>query len=361
MKAGFVYVVIFALLLNVNTIAQSGRSKTPPPPPKPTTEQPPPATTKILNLPEGGKVVKYDTDGISSRFTLKNGLTVIIRERHSTPLAAICTYIKAGYLNDPDEAVGLVHLMEHIFYKGTTTRPGETIAAETARLGGLINVRLSYDQTSYYATAPAESLPKILEIQSDMLQNPAFDAEELKQAVLEVTQESRRKQDNATALALEKMYATAFTTHRMKRWSLGSDEVMKAVTREQLQAFYQTFYRPENTVLVVVGDVNTNQVIPQIQQLYANFGATPKPELKPTEPKPSEPKPEAQKPQAKPQVTTATAPTPPAQPEVKANAANPQSPIPNPQSLISKPPCPKSRCKLRCVTAANAVTSGKRS
>ena len=334
MKAGFVSVVIFALLLNGTTMAQSGRSKNPPPPPKPTTQQPPPATTKILNLPEGGKVVKYDTDGISSRFLLKNGLTVIIRERHSTPLAAVTTYIKAGYFNEPDETAGLAHLIEHLFFKGTSTRPVGTIDSETARLGGVLNASTSYEKTSYYTIAPAESLSKVLEIQSDMLQNPTLDAEELKKEALVVMQESRRKQDIAAAYALEKMYATAFTTHRLKRWRIGSDAVLQAATREQLQAFYQTFYRPENTVLVIVGDVNTNQVIPQIQQLYANFGATPKPEPKPAEPKPSEPKSEAQKPQAKAQVTTATAPVLTAQLEIKPGDSNSQSTSTNLQSTI---------------------------
>ena len=82
--------LLFALTINLITpviaVAQSGRSKTttPPPPPKPTTQQPPPITKTILNLPEGGKVVKYETDGVTARFVLKNGLTVIIRERHAT-------------------------------------------------------------------------------------------------------------------------------------------------------------------------------------------------------------------------------------------------------------------------------------
>jgi zinc protease len=336
MRVGFVHVIIFALLLNVAAFAQSGRSKTPPPP-KPTAQQPPPATTKILNLPEGGKVVKYDTDGISSRFVLKNGLTVIIRERHSTPLAAVTTYIKAGYFNEPDETAGLAHLMEHMFFKGTTTRPAGTIDAETARLGGVLNASTSYEKTSYYTIAPAESLPKILEIQADMLQNPTFDAEELKKEAMVVMQESKRKQDNAAAYALEKMYATAFTTHRMKRWRIGSDDVLKSVTREQLQAFYQTHYRPENTVLVVVGDVNTNQVIPQIQQLYANFAAAPKPETPPAETKPAAGKPEPAK--SQPKTQPAATPVPATQPEAKPVTSIPQPAIPAPQtSTLDEPP-----------------------
>ena len=244
------------------------------------------------------------------------------------------TYIKAGYFNEPDETAGLAHLMEHMFFKGTTTRALGTIDSETARLGGVLNASTSYEKTSYYTIAPAESLPKILEIQADMLQNPTFDAEELKKEALVIMQESRRKQDSAAAYALEKMYATAFTTHRMKRWRIGSDAVLQAATREHLQAFYQTFYRPENTVLVVVGDVNTNQVIPQIQQLYANFGTTPKPEPKPAEPKAVEAKPEPPKPQPNAQA----AKTPTSAPQSEAAAPNPHSALRTPHSATPEEP-----------------------
>jgi predicted Zn-dependent peptidase len=325
MKSRFALLLLFVLLLNVIALAQSGRAKNPPPPPpKPTPQQPPPSTTKILNLPEGGKVVKYDTDGVTARFVLKNGLTVILRERHATPLAVVTTYIKAGYFNESDDVAGLAHLLEHMFFKGTATRAVGAIDTETARLGGLLNASTSYEKTSYYAVAPAESLPKVLEIQADMLQNPTFDADELKKEALVVMQESRRKQDDAAALALEKMYATAFTTHRMKRWRIGSDAVLQAATREQLQAFYQEFYRPENTVIVVVGAIQINQVIPHIQQLYANFGNLPKPEPKPVEPAATTPKSEPAKPQPKTQIATTKPPALPAQPETKPSAPTTQ-------------------------------------
>ncbi len=284
MKAKIFLLLLFAFFLNVLATAQSGRGRNPAPAPVPQPKQPdkqPPATPKILNLPEGGKVVKYDSDGMTSLYVLKNGLTIIIRERHTVPLAAVTTYVKAGYFNESDEISGLAHLMEHMFFKGTTTRPAGMISAETAKLGGQLNASTSYEKTSYYAIAPAESLPKILEIQADMLLNPSFDAEELKKEALVVMQESKRKQDNAAASALEKMYATAFTTHRMKRWRIGSDAILQSATREQLQNFYQNFYRPENVTIVVVGDVLTNQVIVNLQQLYAGFSASPKVETPP--------------------------------------------------------------------------------
>lgn len=263
--------VLILLLTSLNLSAQSGRGRqnTPPPPPKPApTQRQQPAA---LNVPEGGKLVKQEIVGTTARYTLKNGLTVIVRERHAVPLAAVVTYVKAGYFDEPDEIAGLAHLMEHMFFKGTPTRPLGSISTETRRLGGVLNASTFYDKTSYYTVAPAESLPKVLEIQSDLLQNPTFDANELKKEALVVIQESKRKQDNPTALAQERMFANAFTAHRMKRWRIGADDVLKNSTREQLQAFYQNYYRPNNTVIVVVGDVSARNVIGQIQQLYGNF------------------------------------------------------------------------------------------
>jgi zinc protease len=258
------------LSVNLNAFAQSGRGRQPAPPPKPSPrqqrEQP-----AALNVPEGGKLVKQEIVGATARYTLKNGLTLIVRERHAVPLAAVVTYVKAGYFDEADEVAGLAHLMEHMFFKGTPTRPLGSIATETRRLGGVLNASTFYDKTSYYTVAPAESLPKVLEIQADLLQNPTFDAEELKKESLVVIQESKRKQDNPAALALERMYATAFSSHRMKRWRIGADDVLKNSTREQLQAFYQNYYRPSNTVIVVVGDVTVRNVLGQVQQLYGNF------------------------------------------------------------------------------------------
>src|SRR5437867_549007 len=96
-------------------IAQSGRGRQPaPPPPKPTPKPGTRPMPTVLNVPEGGKILRTEVDGATTRYLLKNDLTVVIRERHATPLAAVTTYVKVGYFNEPDEAAGLAHLMEHL-------------------------------------------------------------------------------------------------------------------------------------------------------------------------------------------------------------------------------------------------------
>ncbi len=266
-----VLIAAFALASASIALAQSGRGRRPTPPPKPAPQPGTLPKPTVLNVPEGGKIVRLDVDGATTRYVLKNGLTVLVRERHSTPLAAVVTYVKVGSFNEPDETAGLAHLMEHMFFKGTPTRPAAKTEAQ--RLGGLLDASALYEKTSLRAIAPAENLVKILELQADLLQNPSFDEAELKKEVQFIIQEKRHRQDVPTVFALERMQAAAFTQHRIRRGPIGSDEALKAATREQLQQFYRNYYQPGNIVIAIVGDVFAQDIIGHAQLLYGNLPA----------------------------------------------------------------------------------------
>ncbi|HWQ34009.1 MAG TPA: pitrilysin family protein [Blastocatellia bacterium] len=325
--SSFLVALVICTLTSAPVInAQSGRGRrnNPPPPPKPAEKQPPnPYKPTVLNVPEGGQIKKRDGDNITSRFELRNGLTIIIRERPSTGLAAMTTYVKTGFLDEPDENAGLSNLMAHLLLRGTATRPAATMAAELQKLGGTFSADAAYDRISFEATVPAESLGKLLEIEADLLQNPNLDPEEIRREAQFVIQALRTRQDDAMAYAMERMYATAFTAHRIRRGSAGSEDFLKNVTREQVQAFYQNHFQPKNTVLVLDGDLITAQVIGRIQQLYGNFGW---PE-KAAAPTPSAP-------------TRATAQN--SQPQA-AQTSQPQSAQAQPASGLEEPPQDKLR------------------
>ena len=89
------------------------------------------------------------------RTVLPNGLTVLIREDHSAPVVAIVTYVRAGYFDETDDVVGIAHVLEHMFFKGTPTRGVGEIARQTKAVGGYLNAGTIYDRTSYYAVLPA--------------------------------------------------------------------------------------------------------------------------------------------------------------------------------------------------------------
>src|SRR5215211_6520241 len=101
--------VVLALILSLfnNTLAQSGRGRTPTQPPKPT-PKPTVANPTVLGIPDGGKLAKpQDLDGVTMRSVLKNGLTVLVREKHSAPLVTINIRVKAGILTEPDDSAGI--------------------------------------------------------------------------------------------------------------------------------------------------------------------------------------------------------------------------------------------------------------
>jgi zinc protease len=206
------------------------------------------------------------------RKVLPNGLTVIVRETPGTGMVAVNTWVKAGYFHEPDEVAGMAHLFEHMLFKSTKNFPRvEQIAEEVAAVGGATNAGTIYDTTNYFMVLPKEGFRRALELQVDAIANPIFDQAELKKEAEVVIEESNRKRDNPGPMASEQMYALAFQQHRMKRWRIGSNEVLRNIKRESLLAFYETLYRPENIVLVMVGDVPAAEMLRAIDQTYGRI------------------------------------------------------------------------------------------
>ncbi|MEO5692625.1 MAG: pitrilysin family protein [Usitatibacter sp.] len=220
------------------------------------------------------------------RTVLPNGLTVLTREQKGSGIVAINTWVKAGYFNEPDEVAGMAHLFEHMFFKGSKAYPGaESIAHAVTAVGGALNAGTIYDSTNYYVVVPKEGFVRGVEVQADAIANPLFDAAELKKEAEVVIEESNRKLDNPPAVALERMYATAFTQHRMKRWRIGSNEVLRNIRRDNLVAFFDTLYRPENIIVTVAGDVAPDEALATVRR---TFGTIPRGTLR-KERSPSEP------------------------------------------------------------------------
>jgi zinc protease len=234
-------------------------------------------TAAFAKEPASASSLDQFVGGVKKK-TLSNGLTVITREAPGSGVVAINTWVKAGYFHEPDEVAGMAHLFEHMFFKGSKKFPGgEQISQELAGVGGLSNAGTIYDTTNYYFVLPKESFERGLEIQADAVANPLFDEAELKKEAEVVVEESNRKYDNPPAVSAERMYATMFQSHRMKRWRIGSNEVLRNIKRENLLAFFETLYRPQNMIVTVVGDVKHDDAVRAVER---TFGKLPKGTLK---------------------------------------------------------------------------------
>src|SRR5262245_31111030 len=347
-RCGKTIVSMIALfsLISAIALAQSGRGRQPSqPPPKPTPKPNMPATG-VIGVPDGGKLVAQDPDVAISRYKLRNGLTVIIRERHSSPLVAVNVSVTAGLINDPDDLVGMSRLTRYMVLKGTAKRPGAAVDRDAARLGGILSSETGYDLTSYSLIAPSESYQAVVELLADLIQNPAFKPEDVKGAAQLALLESRREQDEADRTAIERLFATAFTANRLKRGSAVSDAFPSRATRDQAMAFYQNFYHPANTVVTIVGDIFGLKALGQIQ---VNFGDFKKATANQSEqPAPASGAPKTTAANSKPTSTPAdskSANQAANQPADKAaNQPSGQSAIPTPQSsIIEEPPQEKLR------------------
>ena len=199
---------------------------------------------------------------------LSNGLTVLVRRDDSAPVVAIVTHVKAGYFDETDDVVGIAHVLEHMYFKGTPARGVGEISKATKAAGGYLNAGTIYDYTSYYTVLPSSSFATGLEIQADAYANSLIDADELRKELEVIIQEAKRKADNPGAVAVETLYELLHDTHRMRRWRIGREDQLRTFTQAHVASFYRNHYRPRNTILVIVGDVDPDEALRHVERLY---------------------------------------------------------------------------------------------
>ena len=209
-----------------------------------------------------------------ARDVLPNGLTLLAQRDSSAPVVAVVTYVNAGYFDEPDEWGGIAHLLEHMYFKGTTTRGPGALARETQRLGGYLNAATSYDRTVYYAVVPSagDGLARALDLQADALRHAALDPGEFAREREVVIQEAKRKLDSPPAVTEETLYQLLFRVHRMRRWRIGTEAGLRALTPADLRAYYESRYVPERVIVALAGDLDPEHALALGRRAYQDWG-----------------------------------------------------------------------------------------
>ncbi len=224
------------------------------------------------------------------RHSLPNGLTLLVEENHAAPVVAIQVWVRVGSADErPDEA-GLAHLHEHMLFKGTARRgPGE-IARTIEACGGEINAWTSFDQTVYHVVLASQFFAEGMDVLGDAVTSAAFDPGELQREIEVVCEEIKRSQDSPTRKLSRELFAAAFTRHPYGKPVIGTEQSVRSFTREGILRFYRRWYKPENAVVVVVGDVREAEALELAQKLFAwpqgAFEAAP---ARPAEPRREQP------------------------------------------------------------------------
>jgi len=210
------------------------------------------------------------TEG-AKRFLLKNGLTVILKEDHSAPVAAVQLWVKTGSANETAEEAGITHLIEHMIFKGTPTKKTGEIARIVETSGGRINAYTSFDRTVYYVEIDSAQFDRGLDVLLDAVQHSLFDPGELIKEKEVVLEEYRRSLDIPENQLSWAMMALCYPKHPYGRPIIGYEETIRSFNREMIMNYMDKWYTPEDMVLVAVGDFQSPKALETIRALVQDF------------------------------------------------------------------------------------------
>jgi zinc protease len=235
--------------------------------PTPSSKQPAAASSVAKGPVWRQRIDKFEQDQYTTKIILKNGLTVLVHEYHANPVVNILTYIKSGYLDDPADSPGLAYVLQHMMFQQTETRSAGLPLKDIKTLGGIFSSKTSCASTSFDIAAPSLQWKTAMEIEADALLNPVFDPEELTREIERITFGNQEDSENPDLFASEKLVELAFGQRSLEHMLVDANEYRR-INRTRLWEFYRSAYDPAKSVLVVSGDVSTNEVLTQVIKLY---------------------------------------------------------------------------------------------
>jgi zinc protease len=256
---------------------------TAPPIPAPTTTPAPVATVDLTKPPTLGPPPSLRPPQISTR-ELANGLKIIVLEQHELPLVDVILQVRSGGESDAPGKMGTAALVAAMLTEGTTNRTALQIADQAAYLGIQLNASSGWEQSNVSLHAPTAQLDSALALFSDVALRPTFppaDLERVRKVRLTSLQQLR---DRAPAIA-DRAFASAVfgEQHPYGRPLAGTEGSLASISRDEVQRFYTTYYRPNNATLLAVGDVRPDDVERRARELFGAWarGTVPIPPTSP--------------------------------------------------------------------------------
>ena len=224
------------------------------------------------------------TEGAVQQFTLKNGMTLIVKPDHRAPTAVHMVWVRVGSMDEVDGTSGVAHVLEHMMFKGTPTVKAGDFSRRVAVLGGRENAFTSRDYTGYFQQIPAARLEDVMQLEADRFANNQWSDEDFRKE-LEVVKEERRMrtEDNPRARLQEALDATTWQASPYRRPIVGWMSDLDALTPDDARAFFKRWYTPTNAAVVVAGDVDAQKVRALAEKYYGTLPAHAVPPRKPRE------------------------------------------------------------------------------
>ncbi|MDP9004055.1 MAG: insulinase family protein [Verrucomicrobiota bacterium] len=227
---------------------------------------------------EGGAGITFPPSSAVKR-VLPNGLTLIVQEDRSAPVASVQAWCGTGSIDENAHlGAGLSHILEHMLFKGTKSRPSSAIAQKIQDVGGYINAYTSFDRTVYWIDVPKEGTSVALDVLSDAMMNSTLPESEYAKEQEVIRREFAMGMDDPDRMAGQLLFATAYQRHPYRLPVIGKLDIFNQLTQEDVLRYYKTRYVPNNLTFIVVGDVDAEAVY---QQLDIFFEAYPAKSLQP--------------------------------------------------------------------------------
>jgi zinc protease len=219
--------------------------------------------------------------------TLDNGLVIIVREDHSAPVVSAQAWAMAGSIHEGRWlGAGLSHVLEHMLFKGTTTRPGSRIDQEVQEAGGYMNAYTSFDRTVYHIDVPNTGAHTAIDILCDIMQHASLPPDELAKEMDVIRREMDMNVDDPGRRAGRRLFETAYTRSPYRLTVIGYPDIFNELKPEDIRGYYTEKYAPNNVFYVVTGDIQNDEVVAQIREAYAASKAKAMPPMVlPEEPK----------------------------------------------------------------------------
>ncbi|MBA3273058.1 MAG: insulinase family protein, partial [Chthoniobacterales bacterium] len=210
----------------------------------------------------------------AEKWVLPNGLTVIVQEDHSAPVASVQAWCGTGSVDEDEHlGAGLSHILEHMLFKGTKTRPANAIAQAVQDVGGYINAYTSFDRTVYWIDVPKAGVSAAIDVLADAMMNSTLPQQEYAKEQEVIRREFAMGMDDPDRMVGQLMFATAYQQHPYRLPVIGVMDIYNQLSHEQVMQYYRARYVPNNLTFVIAGDVSAAEVHQQLTELFKNSPA----------------------------------------------------------------------------------------
>ncbi|RPJ85149.1 MAG: insulinase family protein [Acidobacteria bacterium] len=205
------------------------------------------------------------------REVLGSGLRLLTESMPHVRSISVGVWLTKGSRHEPEVCGGIAHFVEHMLFKGTATRSAEDIAQAIDSIGGQLDAFTAKEYASYYIKVLDEHLPLALDILSDIVLHPAFDADDIEREKKVILEEIKMVEDTPDDLVHELFTQSFWEGHALGRPILGTPETVEALTRDALQQYFAHAYTADNFVISAVGNLEHERVLHLVEQAFAGM------------------------------------------------------------------------------------------